>query len=156
MTDAFFRAGVGAVVLDSSRRILVMKRKDVAGDEGWQLPQGGIGIGEDPLEALYRELQEETGLGRDQIRVVRSMPEWLTYELPANYRNSKVGWGQVQRWYLCRLVGAAQQAVKPDQMEFSAVDWVTANQLLERAVRFRQPLYRRVVNEFDLLGVAAS
>jgi putative (di)nucleoside polyphosphate hydrolase len=28
----------------------------------WQMPQGGIDAGEDPLEAAYRELYEETGM----------------------------------------------------------------------------------------------
>src|SRR5258708_1080243 len=112
MTDAFFRAGVGAVVLDNTRRILALRRKDVD-DNAWQLPQGGIGVNEDPLDAVVRELTEETGLVRNDIEILASTRDWLVYELPAKYRNSKVGWGQAQRWYLCRLL-ASREAVHPD------------------------------------------
>ena len=148
MSDAFFRAGVGAVVLDDVRRILVLKRTGVQ-DDAWQLPQGGIGADELPIDALYRELNEETGLTRTDLDVVKSASEWLVYELPITYRNAKVGWGQAQRWFLCRLL-APRDAVRPDQIEFTEADWVTANQLIERAVSFRIPIYQRLISELAL------
>ena len=148
MSAAFFRAGVGAVVLDDSRRILVLKRTGVQ-DDAWQLPQGGIGADELPIDALYRELNEETGLTRTDLDVVKSASEWLVYELPITYRNAQVGWGQAQRWFLCRLL-APRDAVRPDQIEFTEADWVTANQLIERAVPFRIPVYQRLISELAL------
>ena len=146
MSDAFFRAGVGAVVFDKSRRILVLKRKGVA-DNSWQLPQGGIGQNEKPVDALYRELREETGLARSDVEVIKQAGEWWAYELPQEYRNAKVGWGQVQRWFLCRLL-APSDAVRPDQIEFVEADWVTPDQVVARAVEFRVPIYRRLISEF--------
>jgi len=148
MSDAFFRAGVGAVVVDASRCILVLKRNGVKSG-GWQMPQGGIGINELPVEALYRELKEETDLARADVEVLKSTSEWLVYELPVNYRNAKVGWGQAQRWFLCRLL-VPRSAVRPDQVEFTGADWVTADQLVERAVSFRIPIYKRLISEFGL------
>jgi putative (di)nucleoside polyphosphate hydrolase len=148
MTDAFFRAGVGAVILDASRRILTLQRKG-ATDGAWQLPQGGIGVDEPPVEALYRELGEEIGLGRDDVEILSAAADWLTYELPVAYRNKKVGWGQTQRWYLCRLV-SAPEAVRPDQVEFTAARWVTSDELLRDAAAFRTTTYRRLVSEFSL------
>jgi len=146
MSDAFFRAGVGAVVVDKSRHVLVLKRKGVV-DNSWQLPQGGIGENEKPVDALYRELSEETGLARGNVEVITQAGEWWAYELPEKYRNAKVGWGQVQRWFLCRLL-APRDAVRPDQIEFIDADWVTPDQVLTRAVEFRVPIYRRVISEF--------
>ncbi len=148
MSDAFFRAGIGAVVRDDARRILILKRKNVR-DNAWQLPQGGIGAEELPVDALHRELSEETGLTRQDIEVLRSASEWLVYELPRNYRNPKVGWGQVQRWFLCRLL-APHSTVRADQTELTEADWVSADQLIERAVSFRKPIYRRLIAEFEL------
>lgn len=148
MSDAFFRAGVGAVVLDQSRNILVLKRNG-APDDAWQLPQGGIGVEELPLDALYRELNEETGLARTDFEVLKSTGDWWVYELPMDYRNAKVGWGQAQRWFLCRLL-APRNAVRPDQVEVTEADWVTADQLLNRAAPFRLPIYRRLIVEFGL------
>ena len=148
MIEAFFRAGVGAVVLDESGRILVLKRKD-ASDKKWQLPQGGIRGDELPLEALHRELEEEAGLARAALDVLQSTEDWWVYELPSRYRNPKVGWGQAQRWFLCRL-RAPRDAVRPDDIEVTEADWVTADQLLDRAVSFRVPIYRRLIEEFGL------
>ena len=148
MKDAFFRAGVGAVILDAERRMLVLKRKGVI-DGAWQLPQGGIKAGEQPLDAIYREIHEETGLERGDVHVVREAPDWWVYEVPIEFRNSKVGWGQVQRWFLCQLT-TSPAAVRPDQTEVTAAEWVTAERLLARAVSFRLPIYRRLVAEFEL------
>ena len=136
------------MVRDRAGRILVMRRIGVEG-AAWQLPQGGIEFDEAPLDALHRELREETGLLPQQVQVVRSTEAWWIYELPVSYRNEKVGWGQAHKWYLCTLL-ADPDAVKPDQVEFSAADWVDKEQLIERAVAFRRPIYRRLIEEFAL------
>lgn len=148
MTSAFFRANVGAVLLDEHNFIMVLRRKGVQ-DGAWQMPQGGIEAGEAPLEALYRELREETGLEAHDIEVMSSAREWLVYELPLEYRNPKVGWGQAQRWFLLRLKGGRNLA-RPDQIEFDEIDWVTSKQLVSRAISFRVPIYQKLVEEFAL------
>jgi len=148
MIDAFFRAGVGIVVRDDMHRILCLRRKNTPGD-AWQLPQGGIHADETPLDAMYRELMEETGLTRSDVSVEGSIEEWWVYELPVEYRNAKVGWGQAQRWYLCKLL-VPPDAVRADQIEFVEFDWVTAEQLLAAAVPFRAAIYRRLVSTFAL------
>jgi putative (di)nucleoside polyphosphate hydrolase len=142
----YFRAGVGAMLVDAAGRILAMKRTD-AGSGGWQMPQGGIRPGEDPEAALARELGEETGLAPADVTVLAVCPEWLVYELPEAYRNEKVGRGQVQRWFLCRLRGSPEKIV-PDGIEFSTCEWVDPAELIRRAPHFRRPVYSRLLNEF--------
>ena len=39
------------------------------GQDAWQFPQGGIGEGESPEQAMYRELKEEVGLAPDAVDV---------------------------------------------------------------------------------------
>ncbi len=46
MPSANFRAGVVAVVTNSRDEVLAFERSDVPG--AWQLPQGGIDVGETP------------------------------------------------------------------------------------------------------------
>jgi putative (di)nucleoside polyphosphate hydrolase len=145
MTRVYFRAGVGALVRDARGAILVLRRKDVK-RWGWQLPQGGIDGDERPVETLWRELREETGLERRSVRLEREVPDWLAYELPRRYWNEKVGRGQVQRWFLCRLRGP-RSLVKPDGVEFEEAAWITPAELVERAVPFRRAVYARLVEE---------
>jgi putative (di)nucleoside polyphosphate hydrolase len=147
-----FRAGVGIVVLDTRGWVLALERSTVPG--GWQLPQGGIEDGEEPIEALWRELREETGLTADDVEVIAELPEWLGYELPAPYRSAKTGRGQVHKWFLLRA-GADDLPVRTDttpEAEFRAWRWVDLAELAEQTVAFRQPVYRRLAALVDGLG----
>jgi putative (di)nucleoside polyphosphate hydrolase len=147
-----FRAGVGIVVLNTRGWVLALERSTVPG--GWQLPQGGIEDGEEPIEALWRELREETGLTADDVEVIAELPEWLGYELPAPYRSAKTGRGQVHKWFLLRA-GADDLPVRTDttpETEFRAWRWVDLAKLAEQTVAFRQPVYRRLAALVDGLG----
>ena len=145
MTSAYFRANVGACVVDAQGHVLALKRKGTT-DNAWQMPQGGIEEGETPASAVMRELAEETGLTADDVTIVAEFPEWLAYELPLEYRRPKVGWGQVQRWFLLRLTPGA--LVRPDGVEFEAFQFLPPGELMHRAIAFRRPVYEKVLAAF--------
>jgi putative (di)nucleoside polyphosphate hydrolase len=145
MADAFFRANVGACVVDEAGRVLALRRRGVA-DNGWQMPQGGIDDGETPRQAVMRELIEETGLRPTHVELLAEHPDWLAYELPVEFRRPKVGWGQAQMWFLLRARPGAE--VVPDGREFDAHEWLTPRELLARVISFRRPVYERVLREF--------
>jgi 8-oxo-dGTP diphosphatase len=56
--------GVGAVVLDAGR-VLLIKRAHEPLKGQWSLPGGGVELGETLEQAVAREVQEETGLDVD-------------------------------------------------------------------------------------------
>ncbi|MHB1020981.1 MAG: NUDIX hydrolase [Acidobacteriaceae bacterium] len=90
--------GIGAVVLDGSRVLLVRRGKEPLKGE-WALPGGALELGETLVEGVIREVREETGL---DIK-----PEALVEVFDRIYRNEN---GEVQYHYvlvdwLCRFTG---------------------------------------------------
>ena len=138
----YFRAGVGAVVLDPRGRVLVLERSDVAG--AWQFPQGGLDEGESPLAAARREVQEETGIPARALRLLGRHPEPLAYELPAAAQTTRTGMGQVQYWFYfeTHAVNVPLEALPPG--EFRAARWTTIDRAVAQTVSFRAPLYRQL------------
>lgn len=60
LTQARFTVTAGAVVLDERGRVLLLKHR-LRGGSGWGIPGGFLGRGEQPVDALRRELREEVG-----------------------------------------------------------------------------------------------
>jgi 8-oxo-dGTP pyrophosphatase MutT (NUDIX family) len=53
----------GAVVLDQADRVLLVGQHRYTFDAmSWEIPEGGVPPGEDPLDGIARELREETGI----------------------------------------------------------------------------------------------
>ena len=57
--DLLLLPSVSAVIRDSDGRLLLQEK---ASGEGWSLPAGAIEPGESPVQAVKREVLEETGL----------------------------------------------------------------------------------------------
>ena len=141
MGSANFRANVVAIVTNSKGRVMAFERSDIPGQ--WQLPQGGMDLGESPEEAAWRELREETGLTAGDVDLVSEYPEWTAYVWPSGPR--KMGRiGQAQRWFTFRVKDDATEPV-PDGVEFRAWKWVKPSWLVERVVDFRRSSYERVL-----------
>ncbi|MDA3031965.1 MAG: NUDIX domain-containing protein [Actinomycetota bacterium] len=142
MASLHFRAGTVAVVRDSKGRVLAFERSDHKGE--WQLPQGGIDEGEDPVEGVWRELEEETGLSSNQVRLVDEYPEWTIYEWPEGVKKGGHRLGQAQRWFFFQINDDATEP-KLDGVEFVDWKWVQIDWLIEQIVDFRKASYLRVL-----------
>lgn len=154
----FFRANVGIAVLDAAGEVLALERYDHAGS--WQMPQGGLDVGEEPVDAARRELKEETGLRWDQVQLLGEHPDWLAYELDPEMRKPDTGRGQVQKWFYVRLVDPQPRIElgrvdeRKGTPEFTAHAWVSFDALLDKAVAFRRGVYRRVAEHAQTLGAS--
>jgi putative (di)nucleoside polyphosphate hydrolase len=144
MATAHFRAGVVIVVKGPDGRLLAFERGDVPGQ--WQAPQGGMEVGETPIDAAWRELAEETGLGPKDVAYAGEYADWVLYEYPPEIKHAKGRIGQVHRWFLFEAL-TDDIAPQPDNDEFVAWKWVTRDWLIDNAVGFRRPGYARVLAE---------
>ena len=142
------RIGVGAVVLNNNNQIFVGKRKDNPVDK-WQMPQGGVNLNEDYLDAMRRELSEETSI--KNIEVLKVLDEWLEYELPKNLLG--IIWkgkfrGQRQKWYIVRFTGQESEInLNTKHPEFIEWKWIEMNELPNIIVDFKKDVYKKILVE---------
>jgi putative (di)nucleoside polyphosphate hydrolase len=141
MASMHFRANVVAIVVNDKGCVMAFERSDLDGQ--WQLPQGGMDVGESPEEAAWRELGEETGLTAKHVELTAEFGEWTAYAWPAGARNNG-RMGQVQRWFTFR-VKSDDVEPEPDGVEFQDWKWVSPDWLVDNVVDFRQSSYRRVL-----------
>lgn len=122
----------------------------------WQMPQGGIALGEDPEHAALRELEEETAI--TSVEVLAEASGWLTYELPEHlvgvalkgrYR------GQRQKWFAMRFTGDDSEinisARDGRKAEFDAWRWARMAELPDLVLPFKRPVYAALADEFGHL-----
>jgi putative (di)nucleoside polyphosphate hydrolase len=160
MSDLPYRDNVGAVLFNRDGLVFVARRADLPNAEGiaggWQLPQGGMDPGEDPREAVLRELAEE--IGTDRAEILAEHDTWLSYDLPPELLGRALGGryrGQRQRWFALRFTGEdADIRLDADpHPEFDAWRWVRLEELPGLAVAFKRAIYEELARAFARFAV---
>jgi putative (di)nucleoside polyphosphate hydrolase len=144
-----YRPGVGMMILDQHNMIFVGKRIDTK-IAAWQMPQGGIDVGETPSSAALREMAEE--IGSDNGYIIAESKCWYSYDLP-KFLIPKL-WngsfrGQKQKWFLIRFMGNNNDInINTSNPEFNEWRWVSLEELPFVIIPFKRKLYKAVINEF--------
>jgi putative (di)nucleoside polyphosphate hydrolase len=152
-----YRPGVGIMLLNPKREVFVGQRIDNPAD-AWQMPQGGIDEGEDPLAAAWREMKEE--VGTDLAELMAESRGWLNYDLPADLADRI--WkgrfrGQRQKWFAFRFLGSdGDIRIDTPHAEFRSWKWTSLRELPNLIVPFKRQLYRDLLAEFSSLLPAAE
>lgn len=153
MTSLTYRAAIGIVVANARNQVLVGRRNDM--ENQWQFPQGGVDTHEVPRNAVFRELEEETGIGQECVEILCNTRDYLTYEYPPDVvqeLNVKKTWryaGQQVQFFLLRYHGTDEKidVQNVSEPEFDAWKWVEYWEPMKLIVEFKRNLYRRALTE---------
>jgi phosphatase NudJ len=113
---------VGAVIEREGKVLLVQEiRKNGIDDGKWNQPAGWVEVGEDPLEAVRREVAEETGLSFEPRHVLG------LYSLVR--RDIEKELGATPHCLKIIFIGDASGAVSPRGDDVSAAKWFTPHEV---------------------------
>jgi len=112
VTHARFTVTAAAIVVDKQGRVLLLKHRFRPGT-GWGIPGGFIEAGEQPDDAVKRELREEVGLELAAVEVVTTR----AFQKPR----------QIEIVFRCRPRGDAS----PQSVEIRKASWFSIDSLPE-------------------------
>ena len=127
LSQTRFAVTAGAIVTDDRGRVLLLKHRFRPG-AGWGIPGGFMEAGEQPDEAMRRELREEVGLEVEQLKLVTTRA----------FRKPR----QVEIVFLCKAVG------NPDQLNFEIqkAAWFSPGELPKELSRDQANLIKRALD----------
>jgi len=108
--------------MDDTHVLLVQQYRYVFGENHrWEMPTGGVKIGETLIEAAHRELHEETGFNAAQL-------EYIT-----TYYTSKSVMYEIAHLYVGRQLTQSQAI--PDETEFLEIKTFPFEQVLQMVLK---------------------
>lgn len=122
---------VAAIIRDDNDRILLVKSGDA-----WGLPAGAIDLGETPIEAVVREVFEETGLNVSPKRIVDVFGG-------ENFRYVYSNGDQVEYFIVvfdCEITGGELRAIDG---EVSAFRYFTVDEMPELSIPYPKTIFQR-------------
>ena len=144
-----YRRGVGMMIINKNKEIFIGQRfeKDKS---AWQMPQGGIDKGEKTIDAVIREMNEETGIKKN-FKILYETKIWHYYKLPIYLQKKLWGGkfvGQKQKWFLIDFKGKDSEInIRTKKPEFKKWKWTSSKKMMELIVPFKKKLYANVVSE---------
>lgn len=117
--DLLWLTGITGIVLDDDERVLLVRRTDTG---RWSLPAGILEPGEQPALGLLREIEEETAVESEIVRLVsiEALP-------PSSYPNGD----QVQFLDLCFRCRPIRGEARVNDDESLEVAWYSLDDLPE-------------------------
>jgi 8-oxo-dGTP diphosphatase len=131
LTQPRFTVTAGAVVSDEGGRVLLLRHVLRRGS-GWGVPGGFLTAGEQPAEAIRRELREETGLELDTV-------ELAFVRVLEHVR-------QVEIIFRCRMRAAALEELEKG-FEIDRAEWFARDALPSGLSADQRRLIERVLGD---------
>ncbi|MET0624018.1 MAG: NUDIX hydrolase [Pyrinomonadaceae bacterium] len=130
LTQPRFAVTAGAVISDERGRVLLL-RHTLRKGSGWGIPGGFLNAGEQPEDAVRRELREETGLELEAVEL--AFVRTLTHVR------------QVEVIFRARMSAARLSALSKN-FEIDRAEWFALDALPEGVGRDQRGLIRRALD----------
>jgi len=122
-----FTVTVAAMLFNDQQQILLLEHVFRA-DRGWGVPGGFIANGEQPEEALRRELREEVSIELDEVKLL----------FTRTLRRIK----QVEIYFCARVIGEP----KPSSFEINRAQWFSIDHLPPEISQDQRKLVTRALS----------
>lgn len=129
------------LIINSKNQFLMLQRtgNDIFLPGYWELPGGRIEMGEEPADALLREVKEESGL---DIKIINPLKVVSYYKDPINPRES------YGIFYFCKLKDENQQVTVSH--EHSDYKWISFNNTSDIQIN---DFLKNLIKEFKISPV---
>jgi putative (di)nucleoside polyphosphate hydrolase len=156
-----YRPNVGLALFQRDGLVFLGKRYGTEGPYQWQMPQGGMDRGETPLEAAYREMEEEIGVRTEHVDLLEETADWFYYDFPIDVRKKMKQRGrykgQRQKWFAFRFKGRdADIKLDAHTPEFSDWRWAALDTAPGLVIPFKRATYEEVALRFKKYTMGAS
>ena len=128
LSNAQFAVTAGAVIFDRQGRVLLLKHRFRPGT-GWGMPGGFMQQGEQPEEALRRELREEVGLEVEKVELFTTR----AFKVPS----------QVEIVFTARAIGDPNEL----NFEIQKAAWFSVNELPHELPKDQAQLIKHALND---------
>ena len=128
LSNPRFAVTAGAVITDNQGRVLLLKHRFRPGT-GWGMPGGFMQEGEQPEEALRRELREEVGLEVEKLELFATR----AFKVPR----------QVEIVFTGRAIGETNEL----NFEIQKAAWFFPNELPQELPKDQAQLIKRALDD---------
>src|SRR5215510_5742291 len=109
-----FTVTAGAIIIDEQGRVLLLNHR-FRGGSGWGIPGGFLETGEQPADALRREMREEVGLELEDVEIVHAR----------GFKQVR----QIEILFRCRVNLNTSKDAQPQSSEIRKAEWFHLNDL---------------------------
>ena len=118
------RDAAGGIIVGKDERIVLVWQNQ----NSWSFPKGGIDEGETPLEAAWREVKEETGLGPPELELVGELGSFSRYSIGKDGTGEDTSRPPGLRTFF--LFKTNKVELEPQETDVTEARWVTIDEAL--------------------------
>lgn len=153
MKNKPYRKAVTSIIVDDQNKFLIVQLHEYSTAE-WKFAGGGVNGDETYEEALYREVEEETGLSKDSYTVIGESSHMQKYDFPESMQTDRAQKyrGQERKQFVLKYVGN-KDALNFQDDEIRDHTWVSYDELPTYLIFPGQiDNARKVIEEFNLIS----